>query len=283
MLTGLAVASNVLAPAIIGDMFESDRRGSAMSLIMLAPLIGGAIGPAIAGAIAQTLGWREVLWIAAGLAVVCEVLFLSCCRETYKMAILRRRVKKIQRESGEFESVKTKSGRAIVVKLWHSVTRPFAVLFGSSVLMLMSLFGSVAFSYFYVMSVTLPRILTEVYGFTPAQTGAAFMSFSKWHTTLFNVNIANNTCRRRIVYERPGLQLRPRQDIHQTPRLGQRQRKARVPPPALHIRRLRAPAFRHSVRLGHGTTASHTAVARMRSTPRLQSATDDDTAIRIRR
>ena len=50
-LTGVTVASNVLNPAIIGDMFESDHRGSAMSLLMLAPLIGGAIGPAISGAI----------------------------------------------------------------------------------------------------------------------------------------------------------------------------------------------------------------------------------------
>ncbi|KAF2826192.1 MFS general substrate transporter [Ophiobolus disseminans] len=178
MLTGLAVSPNVLNPAIIGDMFESDKRGSAMSLLMLAPLVGGAIGPAISGAIAQTLGWREVLWIAAGLAIVCEVLFLTCFQETYKMAVLRRRLKKMQEESGEFRKVKKRSTHEHVLKLWHAITRPFAVLFGSSVLMLMSLFGSVAFSYYYVVSISLPFILTDVYGFTPAQTGAAFMSFS---------------------------------------------------------------------------------------------------------
>jgi MFS family permease len=179
MLTGLAVASNVLNPAIIGDMFESDKRGSAMSLIMLAPLIGGAIGPAIAGAIAQTLGWREVLLIAAGLAVVCEVLFLTCFSETYKVAILRRRMRKVQRESGEFRNVTRKSAREDVKKLWHSITRPFAVLFGSSVLMLLSVFAAVAFSYFYVMCISFPQVLQEVYGFTPAQTGSSFMTFSK--------------------------------------------------------------------------------------------------------
>jgi MFS family permease len=179
MLTGLAVASNVLNPAIIGDMFASDKRGSAMSLIMLAPLIGGAIGPAISGAIAQTLGWRKVLIIASGLAILCEVLFLTCFRETYKMAILRRRVKKIQQESGEFENVRVKSPQENLLKLWHSITRPFAVLFGSSVLMLLSLFASVAFSYYYVICISLPQILEEVYRFTPAQVGSAFLSFSK--------------------------------------------------------------------------------------------------------
>ncbi|KAH5279154.1 hypothetical protein HBI42_019510 [Parastagonospora nodorum] len=178
MLTGIAVAANVLNPAIIGDMFESEKRGSAMSLIMLAPLIGGAIAPAISGAIAQTLGWRQVMYMAAGLAILCEVLFFTCFQETYKMAILRRRVRKIQQESGEFDVVKVTSKRESALKIWHSATRPFSVLFGSSVLMLLSLFASIAFSYFYVMCISLPQVLEEEYGFTPAQVGSAFLSMS---------------------------------------------------------------------------------------------------------
>ena len=44
-LNGCAVASNVLNPAIVGDMYPSDKRGAPMSIVMLAPLIGGAVGP----------------------------------------------------------------------------------------------------------------------------------------------------------------------------------------------------------------------------------------------
>jgi MFS family permease len=181
MLTGLCVASNVLNPAIIGDIFESEQRGSAMSLVMLAPLIGGAIGPAISGAIAQTIGWRRMLTIAAGLAIVCEVLFLVYFRETYKMAILRRRAAKTMQETGEIPE--SKSTHEHLAKLWHSITRPFAVLFGSSVLMLLSLFASVAFSFFYVISVSLPSILLERYDFRLGMIGPTFISFSKWPQT----------------------------------------------------------------------------------------------------
>ncbi|KAL2751873.1 hypothetical protein ACRALDRAFT_2023403 [Sodiomyces alcalophilus JCM 7366] len=181
-LTGLAVASNVLNPAIIGDLFEPDQRGSAMSLVMLAPLIGGAVGPAVSGAIAQTLGWRQVLWVGVGLAVGCEVLFLTCFRETYKVAILRRRVETLRREGREdvflAPSVGGGGGVEGVVGLWHSVRRPVEVLFGSGVLMALSLYGSVCFSFFYTMSVTLADILHDVYGFSPALTGSAFMTFS---------------------------------------------------------------------------------------------------------
>ncbi|OSS48115.1 hypothetical protein B5807_06534 [Epicoccum nigrum] len=179
-LTGFAVASNVLNPSIIGDIFESDQRGSAMSLISLAPLIGGAVGPAIAGAIAQTLGWRQVLLMAGVLAVVAEILFLTCFRETYKMAILHRRIARLKRESGEFkaEPLTPKNRQEDLQKIWHALTRPFAVLFGSGVLMSLSLQASISFSFFYVMSISLPSILQETYGFNPAETGAAFIIFS---------------------------------------------------------------------------------------------------------
>ncbi|ROT37829.1 MFS general substrate transporter [Sodiomyces alkalinus F11] len=177
-LTGLAVASNVLNPAIIGDLFDPDERGSAMSLVMLAPLVGGAVGPAISGAIAQTLGWRQVLWVGVGLAVGCELLLLTCFRETYKVSILRGRVGKLRREGHGDVFLAPSAGGGESVGLWQSVRRPVEVLFGSGVLMALSLYGSVSFSFFYTMSITLADILHDVYGFSPALTGSAFMSFS---------------------------------------------------------------------------------------------------------
>ncbi|KAJ0134940.1 putative transporter, partial [Colletotrichum tanaceti] len=184
-LTGLAVASNVLNPAIIGDMFPPDSRGSAMSMVSLAPLVGGAVGPMISGAIAQTLGWRQVLWMSAALAAVCELLFLTCFRETYKMTILRRRAATHAQAHAHAHAHAHEPGAGAAVddhksmlKLWESVKRPFHVLFRSHVLMGLSLFGCVTFSFFYVMSISLPGILQEVYGFSPALTGLSFMSFS---------------------------------------------------------------------------------------------------------
>jgi MFS family permease len=175
-LTGLAVASNVLNPAIIGDMFVSEERGSAVSLIFLAPLVGGAIGPAIAGAVAEQAGWRTVSWMSVALVTVCQLLFVFCFRETYKPAILRRRAAKL--------GVKTAlNGELDEVMGWKmlrdSVLRPATVLFGSNVLMIMSLFGSVIFTFFYIMSTTLPDILKDIYKLSPAATGLCFMSFGK--------------------------------------------------------------------------------------------------------
>lgn len=179
-LNGVAVASNVLNPAIVGDMFVSEQRGSPMSFIMVAPLIGGAIGPAIAGAIAQSLGWRQVLWMSALLATVCEVLFLTCFRETYKVPILRRRAARLADETGD-ETLKAAANTGdhrSVSKLWASIKRPATVISSSLVLASLAVYGGIGFSFFYFMAVTLPDILEVLYGLSPAAAGSSLISFS---------------------------------------------------------------------------------------------------------
>lgn len=99
-LNGLAVASNVLNPAIVGDMFVTEQRGRAMSLIMLAPLLGGAVGPSVAGVLSERIGWRNVLWLDTALAAICEILYLIFFRETYEVKILRKRASRLRKETG---------------------------------------------------------------------------------------------------------------------------------------------------------------------------------------
>lgn len=181
-LTGAAVASNVLSPAIVGDLFPSEQRGAAMSLIQLAPLTGGAIGPAIAGAISQSAGWRMGIWLSVSLAVILEVLFLTLFRETYKIPILQRKAARLRKETGNSElrsAFDIKEGKHSWSVLWDSAMRPMTVIKSSFVLQILSFYGSFLFSFFYIMSTTLPAILQDLYSFTPAETGLAFIVFSK--------------------------------------------------------------------------------------------------------
>ncbi|CAK7245856.1 MAG: hypothetical protein STHCBS139747_007460 [Sporothrix thermara] len=228
-LTGVAVATNVLNPAIIGDMFPPDQRGAAMSLVQLMPLLGGAIGPAIGGALADTLGWRSVLWLSTGLGVMCAVLVWTTFRETYAPAILRAQRHRDQRQREEREEREEREGRedphgpqpkqatststlnspstsslssdesseddeasplagaSTVVTapsssgLRHirdAVLRPAILLVDSFVLASLALYGAIIFSYFYVMSVSLPDILENRYGLSSAVTGSLFLVFS---------------------------------------------------------------------------------------------------------
>ncbi|KAK2628091.1 hypothetical protein QTJ16_002737 [Diplocarpon rosae] len=182
-LTGFAVASNVLNPAIIGDIYAPEQRGSGMSLVMLAPLVGGTIGPAIGGAMAETLGWRNILWMCAGCAILCEILFFTLLRETYKVTILQRRAVRLRKETKD-ETLKcafdSQNGSK---EFWWpvlraAILRPILVMVDSSVLQIMSFYAGFCFTFYYIMATTLPSILREIYGFSPAATGSAFICFS---------------------------------------------------------------------------------------------------------
>lgn len=181
-LTGLAVAANVLNPAIIGDIYPSESRGSGMSLIMIAPLLGGAIGPAIGGAIAETLGWRNILRMAALLAIVCELFFFFLLRETYKVRILQDRAARLRKENND-ESLKCAYEGATSdwwSELRTSISRPIVVLLSSRVLQLIAFYGTLIFSFYYILVTTLPAMLMEIYHFSPASTGGSFLTFSKY-------------------------------------------------------------------------------------------------------
>jgi MFS family permease len=156
-----------------------------MSAVMLAPLLGGAVGPIIGGSLGEAAGWRQIMWMAMGLATAAEAVYLTLFRETYKVPILQRRAARLRKETGD-DSFRSKfdledafSVRSIV----SSMLRPLWVIRGSAVLQLLSIWGALTFSFFYIMSTTLPEMLEVVYDFPPTLRGVSFLSFSLSHET----------------------------------------------------------------------------------------------------
>lgn len=166
-LTGISVACNVLNPAIIGDMFIPEQRGTAISMIMFIPLTGGTIGPVLSGIVLEKLGWRTLIWLSVSMVAVCQLLFFIFLRETYQVQILRRRVAGVNPKAWGHK-------KEDVASLGESVMRPVIVLLNSGVLVALVLFGSFIFSHFYIISTSLPDILKEVYGLSPSETGLVF-------------------------------------------------------------------------------------------------------------
>lgn len=254
-LTGCAVASNVLGPAVVGDIMPSESRGKGMSAILLAPLLGGAVGPAIAGAIAETAGWREILWMAAALGGACELAFLTLFRETYKIPILRRKAARLREETGD-KSLRTEydaEDKAWGTELGKAVIRPIAALTSSPILAFMSLWGGVIFSFYYVMVTTLPDIFEGIYGFDAAKTGSAFLSFSK--PTPYSPSLDRQLTRRprhRLHPRHHRLQHRRRQTLPRHAPPPRRRRRAAIPGrPAAAARRRRLLPARHGRLLRH--------------------------------
>lgn len=266
-LSGCAVATNVLNPAVVADIWPSKSRGKAMSAVMLAPLLGGAIGPAVAGALARETGWREIMWLALGLAGTCEVTFLMFFRETFKVAILQRRAARLRKETGD-HSIRTEfdeEGKSKLQTVFSSMARPLVVISGSFVLQIFSLWGALIFSFFYIMSTTLPDILADVYGFDEAERGVAFMSFSKSFIPILANHHVSNSCQSRWKHMRPGsLQLPRRPPLRQTSSQTRRESFPRRPAAHNSSLSLRIPVRRRSLRICSATTSSSLDITRIR-------------------
>lgn len=168
-LSGFAVASSVLTPSIIGDMFVPEQHGSALALAMMTPLVGSAVGPVVGGAVGERLGWRQVVWICVALASVCQILLLTHFKETSRVRFQRARA--TERSEKRSDS------------LWTCATRPVRILCSSSVLALLCVFHAIAFATYYTMAVTLADILEDVYGLSTTTAGSLFLFFSQYTST----------------------------------------------------------------------------------------------------
>lgn len=182
-VTGFAVASNVLNPAIIGDMLVPEQRGKAMTVIIIVPMVASAMGPAIGGAVSDGLGWRHVVWINVVLACVCQIPLFAFLKETYR-APGRQDSRSIYRSNTGDENTtgatsQTTDGKTAMHSFWDSAIRPARILCSSRVLFMLCLCHSLDFVFYYVMVTTLPDILQDVYGQSLSTTGFTFVYFSE--------------------------------------------------------------------------------------------------------
>ncbi|PHH78465.1 hypothetical protein CDD80_6808 [Ophiocordyceps camponoti-rufipedis] len=162
---GMVVSTNVLSPAIAGDIMLPGERGSALALTATANLAGGAIGSAVGGLVAEGLGWRSVLWLGTALASLSTLLLIIYFPETYRPSLTR----------GNQDEHFKQDGSGTVV---GSIARPAHMLWSSSILVVISLFHGLGFSIYYIMSVTMPDIVENIFNGSPATTGLYLISFS---------------------------------------------------------------------------------------------------------
>ena len=91
------------------------------------------------------------MWLCVAIASVNEVLFLCLFRETYEPTILKRRAQKKRKDTGnnswttEYED----QDNGATASIAQSMLRPARIIWSSSMLQCMSLWGGLAFAFFY--------------------------------------------------------------------------------------------------------------------------------------
>jgi MFS family permease len=176
-LAGASVASIALNPSIIGDLFSIEQRGSAIAIMSLIPILGTAVGPIVGGYVTEYLSWRWTFWITAIASGVLSLVLVLAMKETYVPVIRRKSTKvKTQAPSKYLHGWNLKTVKAVCLL----AVRPFIILSGSSVAIVMTLYLSISYGYLSLVGATMATTFQEVYGFSESSSGLIYISLSKF-------------------------------------------------------------------------------------------------------
>ena len=65
-ITGCAGSAPLtIGGGTVSDVIPQEKRGAAMAIFAVGPLLGPVIGPVMGGFIAQAMGWRWTFWVLA--------------------------------------------------------------------------------------------------------------------------------------------------------------------------------------------------------------------------
>ena len=176
LLNGLVCSSLTLGPAIVGDMFKQEQRGSAMALLYIGPLVGPVTAPIIGGFLAKAKGWRWTFWLIAIAVAAVQIPTFLCMRETYRPRILRKKIVELQQLNNDAHSKRGVFKRAII--------RPIRFLLFSPVVSSLSFFTAVGYGLQYLVMTTLAHLFQTSYGFSESSTGLTYLGLGEISSNL---------------------------------------------------------------------------------------------------
>lgn len=149
----------------IADLYHHHDTGYPMSVFLWAATGGSSLGYMLFSFVAQYRPWPDTLWAIMGVSGGFWLIALVCvgyAGETRHGVILRKRVERLRRETGDMsidvaEEYRRKSFRQI---LWVTQTRPFRFLITEPVIQLGALYNG----WYYGLSFLLNGAFTLVFG-----------------------------------------------------------------------------------------------------------------------
>ncbi|RJE21054.1 resistance protein [Aspergillus sclerotialis] len=168
-----------LGEGLIADLMPVEKRGTSLTIWTIGPLLGPVIGPyrgpVVGGYMAFGAGWRWTLWLEAILGVVSTIACIFLLRETYGPTLLQRKAKRLQKETGHEMKTKFDKNETPAQVIVNPISRPTKMLIRSPIVMVLSLYISVVYSYMYLLFTTFTRVFEHLYGFNSGEAGLAYL------------------------------------------------------------------------------------------------------------
>lgn len=142
----------------------------------MTPFMAPILGPIVGGLISDAEGWRWTFWLTTIITSAFEIGFLLLYRETYKVVVLSRKVRRLRKQT-ENEHLHTRYTTDVspIRLLGQSIARPMKLLLLSPIILLVSICGSFASSYTYIIITTITHVFQDTYKFSESLVGLTYL------------------------------------------------------------------------------------------------------------
>ncbi|OJJ48413.1 hypothetical protein ASPZODRAFT_61473 [Penicilliopsis zonata CBS 506.65] len=172
----VGVAPITIGSGTIADIMPREKRGAAMAIWSLGPLLGPVIGPVVGGFIVEDKGWRWVFWVLVIVSGASTLLCFLVLRETYAPIILEKKAAHLRKETGNdaYQSrLKPNIPAGEMFRL--SILRPTKMLLFSPIVTLLSLYVAVLYGLLYILFTTFTFVYEDQYRFSSSMVGLAYL------------------------------------------------------------------------------------------------------------
>ncbi|KAH9994106.1 multidrug resistance protein 4 [Russula compacta] len=167
-----------IGAGIVGDVFSAEERAWAMAVYTFGPVAAPAISPTIGGYMTETVGWKYIFVLVAGVSAIASVIGMLMYRESYA-PVIRRRIAQEMTETGievEKQSHLPPVHEDRLDYLFINLKRPFVLLTRSITCFVLSVYMAFIYGIYYLMITTIPG--TSETSSTPSE--------SKWIIGVFS-------------------------------------------------------------------------------------------------
>ncbi|GAA98169.1 hypothetical protein E5Q_04852 [Mixia osmundae IAM 14324] len=163
---------------VLGDVWPPAKRGQAVAVYSLAPLLGPVIGPIAGSWVQEKSSYKWVFISTAVLDIIVQGAGLLFLRESYPPVLLGWRAAKMRKETGNADIVTVfdKQGRSHATIIKNALTRPFLFIFTELIIVTLGSYMALIYGTIYLILTTIYSNFTDKYGFSPGIAGLNYIA-----------------------------------------------------------------------------------------------------------
>lgn len=160
----------------IADLMPPEKRGGAMSIWAMGPLLGPVVGPVCGGFLAEAKSWRWIFYVIAMCTALFAISAFFILRETYVPVLLERKAARL-RKAANNPNLRSKLDNGLTPRqlFLRAIVRPTKMLFLSPICGLMSLYMAIVYGFLYLLFTTFTFVFEDNYNFSPSIVGLVYI------------------------------------------------------------------------------------------------------------